>query len=450
MQLYNSRTRKIEEFKSLIPGQVKMYTCGPTVYNYAHIGNLRTYTLSDLIYKAFVFSGYKVTHTMNITDFGHIVGDADSGEDKMSLGLKRENLPRTIEGMKQLADIYSKAFVKDMEKVHIQKPEFLPRAIEHLNTYIDMISLLLEKGFAYKTDDAIYFETEKFPTYGEMALIDRNKDEQSRITTGSEKKDSKDFALWKFVDETSLVGFDSLFGKGFPGWHIECSGMAKKFLGDSIDIHLGGIDLRNIHHTNEIAQSECANGKVFSNFFLHGEFIDINGVKMSKSLNNELTLRSIEEKNFSPLALRYLFLQTHYRKKLDFTFESLEASQNALTKLQKNILNLQHYDSVDVSEKYISLFKESLNDDLNIAGALATLWTMLKDDEVTDNQKYFTALEMDQVLSLDLGKQNEKEITPEIQELIDLRNKYRADKNWAESDKIRDQLKSLGYEINDK
>ncbi len=450
MKLYNSRTRKIEEFKSLVEAQVKMYTCGPTVYNYAHIGNLRTYTLSDILYKTFIFLGYKVTHTMNITDFGHIVGDADSGEDKMSLGLKRENLPRTIEGMKQLADIYSKAFVEDMERVHIQKPDFLPRAIEHLETYIEMINILLEKGFAYKTQDAIYFDTEKFPTYGEMALIERNKDEQSRISTGSEKKDAKDFALWKFVDENSLVGFDSPFGKGFPGWHIECSGMAKKFLGDSIDIHLGGIDLRNIHHTNEIAQSECANGKVFSNYFVHGEFIDINGIKMSKSLNNELTLRSIEEKDFSPLALRYMFLQTHYRKKLDFTFESLEASQNALTKLQKNILNLQHEVSGDVSEKYISTFKECLENDLNTPQALATLWDMLKDESIANSEKYFTALEMDKVFSLDLGKTDSKEITPEIQGLIDLRNKYRQEKNWLESDKIRDELIKLGYKIEDK
>jgi cysteinyl-tRNA synthetase len=449
MKLYNSKTRKVEDFKSLEERKVKMYTCGPTVYNYAHIGNLRTYTLSDLLYKTLVFLGYKVTHTMNITDFGHIVGDADSGEDKMSVGLKRENLPRTIEGMKQLADIYSNAFILDMEKVHIQKPDFLPRAIEHLDIYIELIHSLLEKGFAYKTIDAVYFDTEKFPSYGEMALIERNKEEQSRITTGTEKKDTKDFALWKFVDQNSLVGFDSPFGKGFPGWHIECSGMAKKFLGDSIDIHLGGIDLRNIHHTNEIAQSECANGKVFSNYFVHGEFIDVNGVKMSKSLNNELTLRTIEEKA-SPLSLRYLFLQTHYRKKLDFTFESLEASNSALKKLQNHVLNLSHTNTRELEENYLADFQKNLEDDLNTAASLALLWTMLKDENISENKKYWTALKMDEIFSLDLGKNENKELPQNILDLMEKRKQLRADKKWEEADKIRDEILSLGFEVKDK
>lgn len=451
MKLYNSRTRKIEEFKSLEEGKVKMYSCGPTVYDHAHLGNIRAFIFADLLRKSLEFSGLEVTQVMNITDFGHLKGDGDDGEDKMSLGLKRENLPRTLEGMKALADKYTNIFFEDIKKVNIKPANFYPRAIEYIEEYIKIISGLEEKGFTYKTSDGIYFDTGKDQNYGYMSLLDKHDSGQSRIGENSEKKNNTDFALWKFSDDNlSVVGFPSPWGIGFPGWHIECSGMVLKFLGEQIDIHTGGVDHINVHHTNEIAQSENFTGKVYSQFFCHNEFLNVNEEKMAKSAGNFYTLQTIVEQNFNPLAFRYLVLQSHYRQKMNFSIENIEASQNALKRLQNQILNLTHAETKKVSEIYLKKFTESLRDDLNTAQALATLWEMLKDDSVPNEEKYFTALKMDEVLSLDLGKFEEKEISEEVQKLIDLRNQFRTEKNWAESDKIRDQLKALGYEIKDK
>jgi cysteinyl-tRNA synthetase len=452
MKLYNSRTRKIEEFKSLQEGQVKMYTCGPTVYDHAHIGNIRAFIFADLLRKALEFSGYTVKQVMNITDFGHLKSDGDDGEDKMSLGLKRENLPRNLEGMKALADKYTNIFFEDIKKVNIQPADNYPRAIEYIEEYVKMISGLEKKGFTYKISDGIYFDTKKDPNYGYMSLLDKHDSGQSRIGEKSEKKSQADFCLWKFSDNNlSVVGFPSPWGVGFPGWHIECSGMVLKFLGEQIDIHTGGVDHINVHHTNEIAQSENFTGKTYSTFFCHNEFLNVNNAKMAKSEGTGFTLKTLEEKNILPLAFRYLCLQSHYRQKMNFTFENVEASQNALTRLQNQITNLKPVtDNADVNEDYLNKFKQSLEDDLNTAQALATLWEMLKDENVTSAQKYWTAIKMDEVLSLDLGKNVESTISPEIQKLVDLRNKYREEKNYAEADRLRDELKSLGYEAKDK
>ncbi len=457
MKLYNSRTRKIEEFKSLIPNEVKMYSCGPTVYDHAHLGNIRAFIFADLLRKSLKFSGYEVTQVMNITDFGHLKGDGDDGEDKMSVGLKRENLLRTLEGMKALADKYTNIFFEDIKKVNIEPANFYPRAIEYIEEYIKIIIGLEEKGFTYKISDGIYFNTSKDKNYGYMSLLDKHNHGVSRIGEKSEKRNLADFCLWKFSDDKlSVIGFPSPWGLGFPGWHIECSGMVLKFLGEQIDIHTGGVDHINVHHTNEIAQSENFTGKTYSNFFCHNEFLNVNNARMAKSEGTGLTVKDLVEKDINPLAFRYLCLQSHYRQKMNFSFENIEASQNALKRLQNTITSLKRSTDErsesegDVAEKYLTEFKESLEDDLNTASALATLWEMLKDSEVTDSQKYFTALKMDEVLSLDLGKETQKEITPEIEELINLRNKYRAEKNWAEADKIREQLKTLGYEIKDK
>lgn len=455
MKLFNSRTRKIEEFVSLTPGIVKMYSCGPTVYDHAHIGNIRAFIFADLLRKTLELEGYKVNHVMNITDFGHLKGDGDDGEDKMSLGLKRENLPRSIEGMKALADKYTNIFFEDIKKVNIKLADNYPRAIEYIEEYIKIISGLEEKGFTYKISDGIYFDTAKDPNYGSMSLLDKNDQGQSRIGEKSEKKNQADFCLWKFSDDNlSVVGFPSPWGLGFPGWHIECSGMVLKFLGEQIDIHTGGVDHINVHHTNEIAQSENFTGKTYSTFFCHNEFLNVNNSKMAKSEGTGFTLKTLEEHNILPLAFRYFCLQSHYRQKTNFTFENVEASQNALTRLQNIINNLplpaSPYKGEETSASYLNKFKQSLTDDLNTAQALATLWEMLKDESVSPEQKYSTALKMDEVLSLDLGKKVESEISPEIQKLIDLRNKYREEKNYAEADRLRDELKSLGYEAKDK
>lgn len=466
MQLYNSRTRKIEEFKSLENSLVKMYSCGPTVYDHAHIGNLRAYVFVDLLKKTLIMNGYKVTHVMNITDFGHLVGDTDFGEDKMSEGLKRENLPRTLEGMKILADKYTEFFITDLQKMNISMPDFLPRASENIPEYIKIIEGLDKKGFVYKISDGLYFDTARDPNYGYMSLLKNSKDDESRIGINSEKKNSKDFALWKFSstnktseEKNNIVSFQAPFGDGFPGWHIECSGMAMKYLGETLDIHTGGIDHISIHHTNEIAQSENYTGKTFSNFFCHNAFIDIDNSKMSKSKNNFYTLNSIIENNFSPLAYRYLILQTSYRQNLNFTFENLKAAQNALDKLKKQISELVSITSLSEGGElgvmpYLNKFNSELSDDLNTAQALATLWTLLKDNKITDQEKYFAIKKMDEVFSLDLflytGPTAVSKLTPLIQKLIDERNEFRKNKNFGEADRIRDELKKMGYDIEDK
>lgn len=457
MKLYNSRSRKIEEFKSLQPNIVKMYSCGPTVYDHAHIGNIRAFIFADTLRKSLEFLNYQVTQVMNITDFGHLKGDGDDGEDKMSLGLKREKFPRTIDGMKMLADKYSNIFLDDITKVNIKRAMTYPRAIEHIEEYIKIIQGLEQKGFTYKISDGIYFDTQKDKNYGCMSLLDHNHQAESRIGEKTEKKNQADFCLWKFSDENlSVLGFPSPWGAGFPGWHIECSGMVLKFLGEQIDIHTGGVDHINVHHTNEIAQSENYTGKTYSTFFCHNEFVNINDQKMAKSSGEFITVQTLIEKNFNPLSFRYLTLQNHYRKKMNFSWESLEASQTALHKLQRLVANFTHTNTRELDENYLSEFKKSLEDDLNIPEALATLWKLVKDSAVSENKKYWTALEMDRVLSLDLGKeksdnQSQQNISdPKVQELINLRNQYRAEKNWTEADKIRDQLVALGVEVKDK
>lgn len=443
---------------------VKMYSCGPTVYDHIHVGNIRAFIFADTLRKALEFEGYVVKHIMNITDFGHLKGDGDDGEDKMSLGLKRENLPRTLNGMKALADKYTNVFLDDIGKVNIKPADFYPRAIEYVDEYIKIISGLESNGYTYKISDGIYFDTAKDPNYGSMSLLDKHDAGQSRIGENSEKRNSADFALWKFSHTSGSTGgeniasFSSPWGDGFPGWHIECSGMALKFLGEQIDIHTGGVDHINVHHTNEIAQSENFTGKTYSTFFCHNEFLNVDDEKMAKSAGNFYTIQSIVDKNINPLAFRYLCLQSHYRQKMNFNFENIEAAQNALEKLQKQMFELSKVVDPELvdnqNEVYLEKFKSELGDDLNTPQALATLWKLLKDEKVTDTQKFYTAKKMDEVLSFDLGlpplNKTEKEISPEIQELIDKRNQMRAEKNWTEADKIRDELKHLGFDLQDK
>jgi len=458
MKLYNSRTRKIEELKSLVPGEIKMYSCGPTVYDHVHIGNIRAFIFADLLRKSLEFSNYKVTQVMNITDFGHLKGDSDDGEDKMSLGLKRENLPRTIDGMKNLADKYTQIFFEDIKKVNIKPADNYPRAIEYIDEYIKIISGLEAKGFTYKISDGIYFDTSKDSNYGYMSLLDKHDPGQSRIGEKSEKKNQADFCLWKFSDTNlSVIGFPSPWGVGFPGWHIECSGMVLKFLGEQIDIHTGGVDHINVHHTNEIAQSENFTGKTYSTFFCHNEFLNVDNEKMAKSANNFYTLQSIVDHGIDPLAFRYLTLQSHYRQKMNFSFDNLNASETALHKLKRLTSTLNIDDPIQemYDFDYVNKFKTELEDDLNTPQALATLWTLVKDENISPEVKYLTIKEMDKVLSLDLftppaDNKEEKPITEDIQVLINQRDEHRRQKNFAEADRIRAELKQLGYDIADK
>jgi cysteinyl-tRNA synthetase len=415
IKLYNSRSREIEEFKSVEEGLVKMYTCGPTAYDYMHIGNLRTAFFSDTLKKMFLVSGFKFLHCMNITDFGHIIGDADTGEDKMTIGLKRENLPRTLEGMRSLARKYTEFYNQDLLKLNINLPNFEPNASEYISEYLEMIKDLQDKNFTYKISDGIYFDISKDEHYGKMALIDRKKDDKNRIEIKTEKRNNADFCLWKFANkENGDVGFETNNTEipyGFPGWHIECSGMAKKFLGKTFDIHTGGIDLMPVHHINEVAQSENANGQTFCNFFCHGEMLNIKNEKMSKSKNNYLTLNSIIETSYNPLVYRYFLLQTHYRKNVNFSWEAMEGSKIALEKL-RNFMEkiksssqpspLSKEKEQNISITYWEKFLKDLQYDLHTPKALATLWTLVKDKEISDEEKYWTIKEMDKVFSLEL------------------------------------------------
>jgi len=398
MKIYNTLTDKLEDFKSLKDHEVTMYHCGPTVYNFVHIGNLRSYILADILRRTFEYSDFKVTQVINITDIGHLTSDEDSGDDKMVKGLKREGLPISIDGLKQLADKYSQAFVKDLEAINIKKPDYMPRATEYLEKEIELIQKLEDKGFAYKLDDGIYFDTNKLPDYGKLGGLTPINESESRVDT-SGKKSPRDFVLWKLSPDDHL-GFPSPWGNGFPGWHIECSAMSRELLGQPFDIHTGGVDHVPVHHNNEIAQSEAAYGSTLANYWIHNEFVNLSGAKMSKSEGNILTLKALEEEGFSPLTYRYFLLLSHYRSPTNFTWEALEAAQNALNRLKKLTSALPEGGIVNVP--YKNQFKEKLENDFNTPQALAVIWTMLKDKAISSEDKLATIKDFDKVLGLGL------------------------------------------------
>lgn len=441
--LTNTLTKKKELFTPITMGSVGMYHCGPTVYYYVHIGNLRAFILADIVRRVFEYNGYKINQVMNITDVGHLVSDGDEGEDKMTKGLKREGLEVTLENMLKLASMYQDAFVQDIVDLNIKEPKIV-RASEHILEDIEMIKKLEEKGYTYKISDGIYFDTSKMTDYGKLGGIDMSNDGESRIGEVSEKKSARDFCLWKF---DATMGWDTPWGKGFPGWHIECSGMSMKYLGNHFDIHTGGHDLASIHHNNEIAQSECATGEPFVNYWLHNEFVNVEGAKMAKSGDNFITLRTLTEKGFDPIALRYLYLQSHYRSQVSFSWESLTASQTAYKKLKQAVQNLP--EGGTIHQAYKDRFTDVVNDDLNIAHGLALTWELLKDTTVLDADKKVTILSFDNVLGLGLDIVETVEISGEVQMLLDERKNARDSKDFAKSDELRDAIKELGYIVKD-
>lgn len=444
LKLWNTLTKKEEEFKPIATGKVGMYSCGPTVYNYAHIGNLRSYVFADILKRTLKYSDLEVKHIMNITDVGHLVSDGDDGDDKMTKALKREGLPLTLESMKEIALKYEEAFVEDLKKLHIETPDVFPRATDHIEEDIEIIKKLEEKGFVYKTSDGLYFDTSKDSEYG--ALGGLSEENVARVETNSEKKNPRDFALWKFNSE---LGWETPWGKGFPGWHIECSGMSMKYLGEHFDIHTGGIDHIPIHHNNEIAQSENATGKQYVNYWVHNNFLNVEDQKISKSLGNDIYLRTLEEKDFSPTDYRYFLLQGNYRSLINFTWEALEASQNAVKKLKNIFLSLGNDDGA-VNHAYTQRFAEALENDLNTAEGLAVLWQLARDEEMLLADKKATLLDFDRVLGLGMQSWTKDEIPSEILELARARNTARLSKDWNKSDELRDQITTLGYEILDK
>ncbi|HEU5114959.1 MAG TPA: cysteine--tRNA ligase [Candidatus Paceibacterota bacterium] len=442
IRLHNTLTGKKELFKPVKEGRVGMYHCGPTVYNYVHIGNLRSFFLADITRRLFETAEYEVTQVMNVTDVG-MLGDNDD-EDKMTQGLKREGKPLTLEAMKELADFYAKAFVKDIEALNIKIPNRIPKASEHITEDIEVVKKLEAKGLTYTTSDGVYFDTSKIKDYGKLGGVKQSDDStQSRIGLNSEKRNPRDFSLWKLNPN---LGWESPWGKGFPGWHIECSAMSMKYLGETFDIHTGGIDLAPIHHNNEIAQSEHATGKEFAHYWLHNAFINVGEAKMAKSAGNFLTLSSLTDKGYDPMAYRYFLLGARYSTPMNFTWEALDAAANAYKKLINQICELPEGGTANKG-----LFEKALSyvaDDLDTPKALALCWDIMKDDSVSPADKRATLLAIDQLLGLGKPKPAE-EIPAAVLALMKEREGARAAKDFKKSDELRDKIAALGYVIKD-
>lgn len=451
LTFYNTLTRKRETFKPLKKDQVGLYTCGPTVYHYAHIGNLRSYIFEDILKRVLLFNHFKVNHLMNITDVGHLTSDSDEGEDKMLKGAKREK--KTV---KQVAAFYTKTFKDDIEKLHIIEPDVWCKATDHIKEQIEMIKTLEKKKFTYLKGGNVYFDTSKIKDYGKLAKLDINAESKARVKKDPNKKNPHDFVLWftksKFQEQE--MKWSSPWGKsGYPGWHIECSAMATKYLGKQFDLHCGGIDHIPVHHTNEIAQSEAALGKKpWVKYWLHNEFLVLpQGERMSKSKENFITLSTLEEKGYSPLDYRYLCLTASYRKPLMFSYEALESSKTARKKLFDKVLELDKKGKENKSrqKKYLNQFTKDVNDDLNTPKALATMWEVLKDSKLSDKDTYFLLLQFDRIFGFNLGSLKEEKIPAEVKGLAEERSKARNKKDWKKSDELREKIKKLGYDIGD-
>ena len=454
MRIYNTLSKKIEEFIPNNKEYVSMYTCGPTVYNYAHIGNLRTYIFEDILEKGLSFLGYNIKRVMNITDVGHLTSDADTGEDKMIKGAKKEG-----KTPQELAEFYTKAFFDDLDKLNIKKPEIVSKATEHVSDYIKVIKVLLDKGYAYKSGGNIYFDISKAKDY--YKLSGKNEEElivgaRDDVSLDDSKRNPYDFALWftksKFDDQDQK--WDSPFGVGYPGWHIECSTLASIYLGEYLDIHCGGVDNIFPHHTNEIAQSEAYFGHKWCNYFVHGEHLNDKDGKMSKSKGEFLTLKLLEEKGYNPLVYKYFCLGSHYRKQLVFSYDSLELAKNAYEKLRNKTSSLVDDGDIDliIVNKYKNVFSDAISNDLNTSLMLTCVYDILK-EECNNSTKREVIRLFDEVLGLDLLTKLEKETSVSeeyILEQIELRKQAKLDKNYALADSIRDNLLKNGVKLIDK
>ena len=445
---YNTLTKKKEKFEPIKKEEVRMYSCGPTVYKDATIGNMRTYIMNDIIRRILKYNGYKIKHVMNITDVGHLVSDADVGEDKM-LKSAREMHKSPYE----IAEFYTKLFMQDLVKLNIEIPEVVCKATEHIEDMTKYVKKLIDNGYAYETSTAIYFDVSKLDEYGILSGI-KLEDQKAgaRVDVDKEKRNPYDFALWIKAKPNHIMKWESPWGLSYPGWHIECSAMGQKYLGEQFDIHTGGIDLIPTHHENEIAQSKGACGKIPARYWIHGEYILINGGKMSKSLNNAYLVRDLEEKGYDPLTYRLFTFSSSYRTKLNFTWEAIDANQKALDKLragyQKHLNGNEEIPNEEIT-KYEEDFHKAINDDLNMPLAMSIVWDVVKNPK---KSKKLTKLldKFDTVLALSLNKKADVEEIPEkITMLAKQRLMARAEKNWAESDRLRDEILALGYSIKD-
>ena len=455
MKLYNTLSRKVEEFKPHEEGKVKFYTCGPTVYHYAHIGNIRNYIGHDILDKTLRYLDYEVTRCMNITDVGHLTSDSDSGEDKMLLASKREN-----KSAYDIAKFYTDAFFKDFELVNCKRPEIVSPATDNIDKYIEMITKLIDKGYAYQSGGNVYFDISKLDDY--YVLTNHKEDEmvvgaRVGVEEDSNKRNQADFALWfttsKFENQEMV--WDSPWGVGYPGWHIECSGISIKYLGEYLDIHGGGVDNIFPHHTNEIAQSEAYLGHKWCNYWFHNEHLMDESGKMSKSKGAVLSVSVLKEKGYDPLAFRFMVLGSHYRKQLVFSFEALEQAQNTLNKLRNRINNISEEGELDSGkfDLYNNNFKDALSEDLNTSNALTVIYDLLKDDSVNNKTKLELISSFDKVLSLDLINNNDEEIDKDLVDYINSKIEERIEakknKDYALADSIRDELTSKGIRLID-
>lgn len=449
LKIYNSLSKKVEEFAPLDPNLVKMYTCGPTVYDYVQIGNHRTYMLGDLAHRILMFKKYKVRYIMNLTDVGHLtgdnLGDADIGDDRLESAAEKEG-----KSAREIADFYIRHFFEDYDKLNFIRPTKFSRATEYIDEQIELVKTLEKNGFTYETSDGVYFDTSKFPAYGDLSgMSPESVLEGARVEPNPEKKNPTDFALWKCSpnDKIRWQEWDSPWGRGFPGWHLECSAMAMKELGETVDLHLGGEDLRMIHHQNEIAQSECSTGKPLACFWIHGAFLQVDGGRMGKSMGNAYTLADIEERGFDPMALRYFYMTAHYRTKLNFTWDALTGAQAALKKLY-GIVGSYNEEGGAVRTEFLGMFEEMLDDDINMPKAIAVMWDLLK-SEIPEADKVATILRMDDVLGLRIEDYVGFEIPEKVLSLAKVRQEYRKSGIWDKADVVRREIESMGFQIED-
>lgn len=449
LKFFNTWTRKKEEFKPHKRDEVTFYTCGPTVYNYAHIGNLRSYIFADLIKRVLLYNNYKVRHVINITDVGHLTDDGDGGEDKIEKSARLAN-----KSAEEIAGFYLQEFKKDFARLNILDPTIWAKATDYIQEQIALIKKLEKKGFTYQIADGIYFDTSKIKNYGKLAKLDlAGLEAGARIGINKEKKNPSDFALWKFSSNSKngkrQQEWDSPWGIGFPGWHTECVAMALKELGENVDIHSGAIDLVPVHHTNEIAQSQALLNKNFVQFWMHGEFLILQNQRMAKSTGNFITLQTLFDKQYLPLSFRYLCLTTRYRSKLNFNWQALDSAQSGLKKLQEKFLHLGKL-SGRVDLDYQQKFLEYINDDLNMPQALALVWDVFKSD-LSDPDKRETVLEFDKVLGFDLANYVEAkaDVPADVQALVEKRQQERHKQNWKKADALRQEIEEKGWTVED-
>ncbi len=455
IHLFNTLTRSKQEFKPLKSGKAGLYTCGPTVYNYAHIGNLRTYIFEDVLRRVLEFNGYKVKHVMNITDVGHLTSDADTGEDKIEQSAKESG-----KSAQEIVELYTKAFKSDMKDLNLIEPHKWCKATDYIKEQIKIVKKLEKKGLTYKTSDGIYFDTSKYPDYPKLAKLNlEGQKEGARVCVNTEKKNPTDFALWKFSPKESKrqMEWESPWGKGFPGWALECSAMSIKHLGKEFDIHCGGIDHIPVHHTNERAQNWGVTNKESVKFWLHGEFLIINQSRMGKSEGNFITMQTVKDKGINPLVYRYFVLQAHYRTKLNFSWEALDAAQSGYRNLVNDVSRLDPPSlkfrragkpSGNCAE-YEEEFFKAINDDLNISEALAVMQKLLKSD-CPSSAKRQSVIKFDKVLGLNLNQyKEEKVVSREVESLIEERQQARQDKDFKKADELRQKIEAKGVRIKD-